>query len=206
MASDKRATDRIIGRLDRSELQRTSMPDGGAVYRGELASRALKAVGARAMTVDRSIIVDDDFNMARPEDAAVYAHERFHEVHGDGDGGGGGDNFRDAEEIAARATEAMVFHRMAGGYEGGHDGGAGPGQFDPQKGQHQGDGVAGNPQGSATMGEAEDPDSARGYWALRDKGHTHEDVVDELARQVLAAVDERKDVKFHRHGDKKGTF
>lgn len=206
MAKDKRGVSRMIGRLDRSELQRSSMADGGAVYRGEIASRALKAVGARAMTIDRSIIVSDDFDANRPEDAALYAHERFHEVHGDGEGGGSGDNFRDAEETAARAVEAMVFNRMAGGYEAGNEPGAGPGSYDAAKGQHDGSGVAGNPQGAETMTEAEAPDAEAGYWALRDKGYTHEDVVDELARQVLGAVDERKAVKFERHGDKRGSI
>lgn len=205
-SSDKRGADRIIGRLDRSELKRTSMPDGGSVYRGPLASRALQAVGARAMTIDRSIIVEDDFNLGRPEDSALYAHERHHELQGDGRGGGGGDNFRDAEEVAARATEALVFHRMTGGYEAGHEGGAGPGHFDPQKGQQQGHGVAGSPQGSETMGEAEAPDSAKGYWALRQQGWKHEDIVAHLATQVLSAVDERQQVKFHRQGDKRGSF
>lgn len=206
MAGDKRGVSRIMGRLDRSELQRTSMGDGGVVYRGPLASRALKAVGARAMTVDRSIIVSDDFDPNRPEDQALYAHERYHEVHGDGEGGGSGENFRDAEEVAARAVEAMVFHRMAGGFEAGEEPGAGPGGFDPAKGQHQGHGVAGNPQGAATMTEAEAPDAAAGYWALREKGYTHEDVIDELARQVLGAIDEKRQVKYERHGDKRGSI
>ena len=84
------------------------MPGGGSVYRGEVASRALKAVGARAMTVDRSIIVSEDFDPARPEDQALYAHEQYHVEHS---GGEGGHSVRDAEEVAARATEAMVFHR-----------------------------------------------------------------------------------------------
>ncbi|MCK6505962.1 DUF4157 domain-containing protein [Myxococcota bacterium] len=198
---------RLTGRLDRSELQRQAMPDGGQVYRGPLASRALKAVGARAMTLDRSVIVADDFNMSRPEDQALYAHERVHATVGDGQGGGGGDGFRDAEEIAARATEAMVFHRMAGGFEGGNEPGAGPGTYDPHKAQHQGGGVGGHPQGTDTMTEAPDnPDASRGYWALRDKDLTHQDVVEQLARQVLDTVDNKKQAHAERHADKRGSF
>jgi hypothetical protein len=198
---------RLTGRLDRSELQRQAMPDGGQVYRGPLASRALKAVGARAMTLDRSVIVADDFNMSRPEDQALYAHERVHATVGDGQGGGGGDGFRDAEEIAARATEAMVFHRMAGGFEGGNEPGAGPGTYDPHKAQHQGGGVGGHHQGTDTMTEAPDnPDASRGYWALRDKDLTHQDVVEQLARQVLDTVDNKKQAHAERHADKRGSF
>ncbi|MCB9776956.1 MAG: DUF4157 domain-containing protein [Alphaproteobacteria bacterium] len=205
MAKD--TVSRITGRLQRSELQRMSMADGGAVYRGALASRALQAVGARAMTLDRSIIVAEDFNPSRPEDAALYAHERFHEQHGDGEGGGGGDNFRDAEEIAARATEAMVFHRMAGGYEGGHEGGSGPGKFDPHTAQHKGDGVS--PQStSATQSEEapDNPDVQRGYQALKAQGYTHEDIVHMLARKMLGAIDEKKGAGNDRHADKRGAW
>lgn len=197
---------RIAERLDRSELQRQSMPDGGNVFRGALASRALKSVGARAMTIDRSIVVSDDFNMSRPEDQALYAHERHHELHGDGEGGGGGDNFSDAEESAARAVEAMVFHRMEGGFEAGNEPGAGPGNYDPAKGQHQGGGVGGQPQGTESKTEAESPDAQRGYFSLRDKDFTHQDVVDELAKQVMGALDNKKQAHFERHADKRGSF
>ena len=82
--------ERMASRLEGGNLQRMSMPGGGAVYRGELASRALKSLGARAMTLDRQIIVSDDFDPSKPEDQALYAHERFHAEHGDGGGGGGG--------------------------------------------------------------------------------------------------------------------
>ncbi len=203
-----RTVSRLAERLDRSQLQRQSMPDGGEVFRGPVASRALKAVGARAMTLDRSIIVSDDFNMSRPEDQALYAHERVHAMHGDGKGGGGHDNFRDAEEIAARAAESMVFHRSAdGGYEAGNEPGAGPGQYDPHKGQHQGAGVTPHPQGTDSKVQTPDkPDAQRGYRALLDKDWTHLDIVEELARQVLGALDTKQQGHFERHADKRGSF
>lgn len=197
---------RLAGRLDRSELQRQSMADGGSVFRGALASRALKAVGARAMTIDRSIVVSDDFDIGHTEDQALYAHERFHELQGEGAGGGGGENFRDAEETAARAVEAMVFQRMEGGYEAGNEPGAGPGQYDPAKGQHQGEGVGAQPQAADSMTQSESPDAKRGYKTLRDKGQTHQDVVQELARQVQGALDNKKQVQFERHADSRGSF
>ena len=60
-SSEGSTISRLAGRLDRRELQRQSLPGGGTVFRGEIATRALSALGARAMTLDRSIIVGDDF-------------------------------------------------------------------------------------------------------------------------------------------------
>ena len=76
--------ERVSGRLERGELRHQSMASGQGVFRGELATRALEAVGARAMTLDRSIIVGEDFDPGRPTDQALYAHERYHAEHGDG--------------------------------------------------------------------------------------------------------------------------
>jgi len=65
------------------------------------------------MTMDNTIIVDQDFNPNKKEDQALYAHEHIHKStesssvrqH----------TVRDAEEIAARAAESMVLHRRARG-------------------------------------------------------------------------------------------
>ena len=67
MAADRKTpgesiTSRLASRSARAPLQRRSMPGGGEVWEGPLASKALKALGARAMTVDSSIIVGDDFD------------------------------------------------------------------------------------------------------------------------------------------------
>lgn len=201
---------RIASRLDMGQLQRQSMPGGGSVLRGPLATRALKSVGARAMTVDRSIIVSDDFNPSNPEDAALYAHEAFHAQHGDGEGGGGGSNFRDAEEVAARAVERMTFHRMTGGYEGGNQPGAGPGAGHGWKGGEK----SGGASGASTSGSASatpesthsKPDPVRGYWAMIDQGFSHGDIVEDLARRVVGAMDDSHQSKLDRHGDKRGTI
>ena len=75
---EDRAVDRIEDRLDRSELRRVAMPDGGEVYRGDIATRALESLGARAFTVDRTIVVGEDFDPYDAEDAALYAHEMYH--------------------------------------------------------------------------------------------------------------------------------
>ncbi|MFN7146937.1 MAG: DUF4157 domain-containing protein, partial [Myxococcota bacterium] len=107
--------DRLAARAERNGLKRSAMPGGGEVFTGEVASRALKSLGARAMTVDKSIIVSEDFDPSKPEDQALFAHEQFHVDHS---GGAGTHEHRDAEEVAARAVERMVLHRArAGGME-----------------------------------------------------------------------------------------
>lgn len=195
---------RLASRLDRSQLTRVSMPGGGEVFKGPVASRALKALGARAMTVDRSIIVSDGFNASRAEDAALYAHERHHLARS---GGQGGHHGRDEEEREARAVEAMVFHRMSGGYEGGY----GPGGNDrptqnawddnSQNSQAKTSGTqGGNDKSDATAGS---PSPGRGYAALRAQGYSHMDVVDEMSRRVQSSLDEQEQVKTDRFQDVK---
>ena len=195
---------RVTGRLDTSRLSRQSMNDGGEVFRGDIATRALKAVGARAMTIDETIIVGDDFDASTPEDQALYAHEQHHVEHGDGHGGGAGENFRDAEEIAARAAEAVALHRaIAGGTETGYAESAGHRGGDHREGG--GDGAAGAGEASTKPDRGgPDPTAEAGYHALKAKGLGHSDIVHDLARRVLGTLDELDRVKQDRHGDKKG--
>lgn len=193
---------RLASRLDRTQLTRVSMPGGGEVFKGPVASRALKALGARAMTVDRSIIVGDGFNASRAEDAALYAHERHHMTHSGGSGGHAG---RDEEEREARAVEAMVFHRMSGGYEGGY----GPGgndrpsnsawQDNSQRSQNQTSGTQGGTDKSDA--NAGSPSPGRGYAALRAQGYSHGDVCEEMKQRVMAALDEAEQTKLDRSTD-----
>ena len=201
---------RLASRAERAELSRVAVPGGGVALTGELASRALKSIGARAMTLDRSIIVAEDFNPSNPEDAALFAHEQHHALHGDGAGGGAHDNFRDAEEIAARAAESMVFHRAAsGGYEGGYSEGGGPGGTSGQGPRdHSGQGASAGVPSSSEKNETtdSDPDPERGYKYLKAKGWSHDDIVDELARKAMAAMDNRKQSGLDRHVDKRGSF
>ena len=167
------------------------MPGGGEVYTGDLASRSLDALGARAMTVDRHIVVSDDFDPTRPEDQALFAHEQYHLEHS---GGVGTHEGRDAEEVAARSVERMVLHRAKGGTEsheanhtrpGGHLPGA-PGSDAPPR--------------KATEKSAQ---AQRGYDALTAKGLHHADVVDQLAQEVVATIDAQRDLKLERWADKK---
>lgn len=200
-------SNRLAGRLDRKQLQRMSMPGGGEVYKGPVASRALKAMGARAMTLDRAIIVGDDFNPGRPEDQALFAHEQHHLNAGGGEGGHQG---RDAEEIEARAVEAMVFHRAAaGGYEGGYEdrGGAAQGNQHGAQDQNSGQARSGTNNANDTSdSNSTKADPGRGYMAMLAQGYNHQDVVEELARRAVAALDEREQVKTDRQTDKKGWF
>lgn len=212
--TDGSTLSRLSSRLDRRELQRQSLPGGGTVYRGAVASRALEALGARAMTLDRSIIVGDDFDPSKPEDQALFAHEQYHAEHGDGSGGGGGHNFRDAEEVAARAVERMVLHRAAGdgaeaGGGGGHSGPGGAGS-----GTNSADsagGGTGSPPRQTEEG-AQDarfhrkPDPSRGYEALRQDGYSHYDIVDMFAQRTMRAQDEAEQGHRSRFGDVKGTL
>jgi hypothetical protein len=195
---------RVTGRLDTSRLSRQSMNDGGEVFRGDLATRALEALGARAMTVDETIIVGDDFDASRAEDQALYAHEQHHVEHGDGHGGGGEDNFRDAEEIAARAAESIALHRaISGGTETGYSQSAGHKSGDHREGG--GDGAAGAGEAGATSDQtASEPTAAAGYQALLAQGFGHDAIIQQLAQRVLNTLDEMDRVKQDRHGDKKG--
>ena len=69
-----------------------------------LASAALEAVGARAMTMDGSIFMDEGFG-ATPEDFALYAHEHVHTVQA-----GGGANYRSSADAAE--IERAVIERV----------------------------------------------------------------------------------------------
>lgn len=200
---------RLASRLDRSALRRQSVAGGGEVFTGDVATRALRAVGARAMTLDRSIIVDEGFDPSKPEDAGLYAHERYHAVHGDGQGGGGGENYRDAEEIAARAVEAFAYRQAKGGVETGSMPGAGPGGGKPHGGgDDAGQSVSPGPQPGSSKPDAVsgEPDPERGYRALIKAGYSHFDVVDDMARKVVATMEDAEQVKNDRGGDLKGTI
>jgi len=203
---DENAVDRIEDRLDRTELRRVAMPDGGEVYRGAVADRALDALDARAFTVDRTIIVGEDFDPYKAEDAALYAHEMYHVEAGDGGGGGGGENFRDAEEVAARAVESLVLSRMAiGGVEAGYAAGAGARKGGLQSGE-SGAGVGARPgdAGAAPEDSQGDPDPEKGYQAMVAQGMGHHEIVDRLARRVLRTLDEQVESRNSRQGNNKG--
>jgi hypothetical protein len=214
---DKRrsTTDRLFARQDESPgLREESVAGGSKVLRGQLADQALDVLGARAFTFDRSVIVSSDFDTSAVEDQALLAHEQYHAMYGDGGGGGGGSNYRDAEEIAARAVERAVLSRSAkGGYEAGGGGGV------RAVGGHGHSHIAGDSAGGGTNAGAQDlsqdqtrdakkdkPDSDRGYSALRQSGYSHYEVVALLTKKVMQAKEEAQRSHIARFGDVKGTL
>ncbi|MCB9763995.1 MAG: DUF4157 domain-containing protein [Alphaproteobacteria bacterium] len=194
--------------FEREELRRVSIPGGGEAYTGPAASRALQALGGRAMTVDRTIIVGEDFDPTNPEHMSLYAHEQYHVQEGTGEGGA--HHIHDAEEVAARAVQRMVLHRMEGGYDGGYMPAAGGGAARPMDAPDQGGRGVGNfNRGGEDKPEAvanEEPDPSRGYQALRAQGMSHEDIVYKLANDVMAVLDSQKGTMMDRHQDKKSAF
>jgi hypothetical protein len=167
------------------DLKRRSMADGGEVVSGSLASEALGAVGARAMTMDHTIFVADDFDPDNPEDQALYAHELTHKDRSGGAGEhGGGD---DAEEKAAKAIEWMVLDRRQQGES-----------FSSVMSDVNAGVVSAPDAGSGdTRAPAEPSESSNdpmnAYRAMRRRGMEHEDIVEMLARHVVDALQSAKD-------------
>ncbi|MDP2312170.1 MAG: DUF4157 domain-containing protein [Pseudomonadota bacterium] len=188
-----RTADRIASRATRGELQRSAMPGGGEVYGGDLASRALKTLGARAMTVDKSIIVADDFDPGRAEDQALFAHEQFHVEHS---GGQGSHEARDGEEIAARSVERMVLHRSRSGGAESHE----AAHAVPSTGATS---AAGGSKGNGASPE-KDASAQRGYDALVASGMGRLAILDQLAHEVMQSIDHARDSAHDRFADKKG--
>lgn len=185
--------DRLASRAAGKELKRKSMPGGGEVFSGDVASRALKSLGARAMTVDRSIIVSEDFDPSKAEDQALYAHEQYHVEHSGGEGTHHG---RDSEEIAARAVERMVLHRARAGGAESHE----ANHAVPETNNH-GPGGAGP---KSIKQEMDQSAAQRGYEAMRVQGQSHQEVVWKLASDVVTALDHNRDLRQDRFADKKG--
>jgi hypothetical protein len=189
-------------------LHRVSLPDGGEAYSGPLASRALAALGARAFTVDKSVILDRAFNRSNPEDQALYAHERFHErmAAGKSDSAENGASHggKDAEEMAARAIESMVLHRATKGEDfgaimsdvnsGAMDGKAKDGGKDSDK----------EMVSMALIGGDKDRDPMEGYKAMMKDGRTHWQIINELKDHVIAALERVNDENEFRTAD--GAF
>jgi hypothetical protein len=181
-------TDRLLSRNSGAGLSRRAMPDGGEVMAGPLARRALRTIGARAMTMDGSVFVDDNFDAGRAEDLALYAHERHHQ-----DAGAGHDvhSASTTEEAAARSVERMVLHR------------ARLGDSAPEILRAA---AAGNTQEAAlaaTNGVVDNDVGTTawvGYMAMRSQGHAHHQVVRELADQALKSHQKNQETAQARNG------
>ena len=185
MAKDRtylgeKTTQRLV---DRSRLKRVNVPGGGEAFQGETATRALKALGARAMTVDQSIIVGEDFDPKRPEDAALYAHERLHVDRGSTQATHA---VHDAEETAARAAEEMVLHRMAAGESAAE--------------------VQRSPQKSAPAPKSAPADPLQKAVAhLQAQGGSRLDLIENLAHRVVNRLSEEEDLHLDRGAKTPGS-
>jgi hypothetical protein len=194
MATSRGSTiERLASRAAKPGLQRKQMAGGGEVFTGELASRSLKAVNARAMTVDRSIIVADDFDPGNAEDQALFAHEQYHLDHSGGEGQNSGN---DHEEHEARAVERMVLHRSRTG---------GPEMHEAAHTSAPGGAPAGSSgAGHEREGNAESAgDPSRGYAAMVAAGMSHNAIIERLAREAVQGLDGGRDQRAMRGGDKK---
>lgn len=179
---------RLISRSD-TGLHRVALPGGGEAYKGPLAQRALRAVGARAMTMDQSVFVDEDFDASSPEDQALYAHEVHHQMESGGvdDGHSGHDH----EEYAARAIERMVLHRASEGEDFGQilrDVKSGSGAEMAMRAATETGPQTQTVSGSQEAPEANDPMMA--YQAMRAQGKSHAAIVRELSEFVLKSLDQ----------------
>jgi hypothetical protein len=178
--------------MSRKGVQRRGMSDGGEVFTGPIVKQALRSIGARAFTMDQSIFVDESFDESNPEDLALYAHERHHQMESGGQDEGHGDH--GAEETAARAIERMVVHRASAGEDAGsimRDVNAGA---TPQTQEDADKAVA-----QAFEKNDNDTNSPEGvYRALVSQGKSHEDIVRELAQHVVRTMQEQDEERSFR--------
>ena len=185
--------------IERGALRSQNMPHG-EVFRGGIADRALSAVGARAMTIDGEIIVNSHFSPQDAADQALYAHEMYHQEHS---GGVAGSSVRDAEEISARAVEAMVFHRAKSG-----DSDPIPRKASELLDESQnGDSTKSrddSPDGPNSKDKAE-PNAARGYSALIAEGLDHVEIVQQVAEKIVEEMG-RKEMFNNERGAKLRGF
>jgi hypothetical protein len=159
------------------DLHRRQMADGGEVVSGPLAAEALDAVGARAMTVDRTIFVNEDFDPTEAEDQALYAHERLHQLNSGGERPHGG---KDAEESAARAVEAMVLHRRSSGEDFG--------QIMRDVNEGRTENRAEKASAPESSGGDTHQDVMQAYRTFRNRGYAHETIVRMLADGILKEI------------------
>lgn len=177
-------TERLMAR--NAGLASKKMADGGEVFTGNLASRALKAVGARAMTMDGNIFVNEGFG-ATPEDQALYAHERVHEQGSGGHDHGDHNHGNDPEEMAARAVERMVLHKARAG----EDLGETLAKVRENMPQNQEDAEKQIRHALSADKDGEMREQAMmGYWALRSQGLSEKDVNRMLGEFVVNTMEE----------------
>lgn len=185
MSNRQPLSERLLARNAGTGLSRRSMVDGGEVYSGPLAQRALRTLNARAMTLDGKILVNDQFDASNPVHMAEYAHERHHQQES---GGHDVHGARDAEEISARAIERMVLHRVQAGED---------------MTAVIREAAAGKVQEAAQTALARPPTDQKagawmGYVALRAQGLSHAAVMRLIGDEIARRMDE----EHHSHMDR----
>ena len=125
------------------------------------------------------------------------AHEMLHQEFS---GGTAGATMYDAEEVAARSVESMVFHRAQNG----------PSNPIPRKAsellreskQKSSDG--GGQQARDTNNKSKRPQAELGYRNLKDRGYTYEMIVQHLTYKVLDELERKHLEGVSRSGHIKG--
>ena len=182
---------------DRKNGLRTRRVGHQDVVTGELANEALGALGARAMTVDNEIIVNNQFDPNQAEDQALLAHEMLHQEFS---GGTAGATMYDAEEVAARSVESMVFHRAQNGQSNPIPRKA----SDLLRESKQESSDSGSQKGHDTNDKNEKPQAELGYKILKDRGYSHEMIVQHLTYKVLDELENKHLEGVSRSGHIKG--
>lgn len=90
-----------------ADVPSSLMSGGGDAPPGYHAQHALQAVGARSMTLDGSIFVQEGFGNT-PEDNALYAHERVHNTQRGGASSPSGSGGGQYDEAAAQVVERLI--------------------------------------------------------------------------------------------------
>lgn len=184
MAERQRVSDRLMSR--EQGLSRRQMPGGGEAYSGPLANQALQTLGARAMTMDRSIFVQEGFDASKPDDLALYAHEAHHQGES---GGGDSHGAYDGEEQAARARERLVLHQAKAGMDPSAIL-AGLNSLNP-KNAGEADKLATIADQNSTDAGGE-PDPMKAYRNMLRDGMGHAEIVRSLADFVVQTLDRQE--------------
>ena len=181
MSDRERLSERLHSRS--VGLSRRQMPGGGEAFSGPLANKALKTLGARAMTMDHNVFVQSGFDPSKGDDLALWAHESHHQQES-----GGSDNHSamDGEERAARARERLVLHQS----QAGHDPDAilaGLDQHNPLTMQ-EADDVFAHMEQNSPEDESGDPHPLEAYRNMMRDGMTHSQVVGMLADHCVNQI------------------
>ena len=185
--NDERLSQRLLAR--QGGLTRRVMPDGKHAFSGPTASRALKALGARAFTMDREIFVPEQFDpSSNSKDLALYAHEAHHR---DGSGGMHDDHGNDVHGHSDEEQEARnIERRVAFEFQKGR--GKSAGDVLREVGR---DGMSGVEAADMNLDEDVSTNDAGGrpnpteaYKRLRRMGMSHDRIIDDLSEDVIRSM------------------